>query len=133
MKTIIEGQYSIFTNADQEIMLAIHSRENEPENSRIIYDGGDHALFYRNKEETVLLDYINFDVREKLQNTKTLIVVEFESQEENNTDIESEPVRAYDVNLQMVKKLPLSGELAEIPTMDELFEVMDAELDEIVN
>ncbi|MGD9639345.1 MAG: hypothetical protein AB7U85_09865 [Alphaproteobacteria bacterium] len=128
MSIMLEGEYAILVNDDDEVMISMASKLNDPENPRIIYDGGDHALYYRTPLETILLDYINPEVREALQKVKILLVAEVEIDEERR---DGEVIRAFDVPLQMVKKLPLSGELAHLPTIDELFDKIEAEIDMI--
>ena len=128
MSIMLEGEYAILINDDEEIMISMASKESDPENPRIIYDGGDHALYYRNPLETILLDYINPEVREALQKVKTLLIAEVEIDEERK---DGDVIRAFDVPLQAVKKLPLSGELAKLPTIDELFDKIEAEIDMI--
>ena len=126
MSTVLEGEYAILTNNAGEVMISMSSKGTEPDNPRIIYDGGDHALYYRNSNETILLDYINPEVREEIAEVKTILVAEVEIDEEKK---DGDVIRAFEVPLQMVKKLPLSGELAELPTIDELFDKLEAEID----
>lgn len=128
MSIMLEGEYAILINDDNEVMISMGSKETEPENPRIIYDGGDHALYYRTPTETILLDYINPEVRGAVQKVKTLLVAEVEIDEDRK---DGDVIRAFDVPLQMVKKLPLSGELAKLPTIDELFDKIEAEIDMI--
>lgn len=128
MSIVLEGEYAVLVNDDEEVMISMTSKDAEPENPRIIYDGGDHALYYRSPLETILLDYINPEVREILKNVKTVLVAEVEVNEEKQ---DGDVLRAFDVPLQVVKKLPLSGELAKLPTIEELFDKIDAEIDMI--
>jgi hypothetical protein len=56
---VAEEKYTISISATKEIMVSIAQRETEQsEDCRILYDGKDHAIFYRAKGEVILLDYV---------------------------------------------------------------------------
>ena len=68
-KTIIEQEkkYDILKNAAGDLLFIIKARLTNEEKPTIVYDGGEHALFYRNKENTIVLDYINPNIRQHLE------------------------------------------------------------------
>ena len=45
----------------------MQAKKNHPELPRIIYDGRDHAIFLRNSEQKIILDYIHPEIRDKLR------------------------------------------------------------------
>ncbi len=98
-KPVQEGRYDVLVNNNGELLIALQKKEGEPENSRILYDGKEHALFYRNNNETIILDYVHPDAQEHLSKAAKIIIVEFE-----NDDI----IREYDVPVQHVKQIPLA-------------------------
>ncbi len=98
-KPVQEGRYDVLVNNNGELLIALKKKEGEPENSRILYDGKEHALFYRNPSETIILDYIHPDAQTHLEKTDKVIIVEFE-----DDDI----IREYDVPVQHVKQVPIA-------------------------
>lgn len=103
MKLEQEQRYEIALSEDDELMISIRQREGEPEESAVLlYDNGEHALFYRNSELTIVLDYIHPQVRELLAKADHVVIAE--------VDDKKEIKNAYEVSVKMVKKLPLSKE-----------------------
>ena len=96
-----EDFYEAFLNKHNEIMFAIAFRESPPEDAKIIYDGGEHALFYRSPDKTIILDYIHPEIREPLKNSSNVLISEV-------TSFKVE--REYDVPVKIVKQLPLDKE-----------------------
>ncbi|MDR1581236.1 MAG: hypothetical protein LBS35_12845, partial [Synergistaceae bacterium] len=78
-------------------------KDGEAKKPTIIYDGGPHAILYRNKEQTVLLDYLDEQAREPLTKIKQVLVAEFKEDGETF-------VREYDVPVKQMKQLPLPSE-----------------------
>lgn len=102
-----EGSYDILQNSAGDLLIAIKAREGGPESPRIVYDGGEHALLYRNDVFTITLDFIHPDAREPMSKAKSVLVAEFE---------DDEFVREYMVPIKMVSKLPISKEnLPKLP------------------
>ena len=93
-----EDFYEAFLNKAGEIMFAVAFREDEPSDARILYDGGEHALFYRNTKQTILLDFLHPEIRIPLTKVTKVLISEVES---------DKVIREYDVSVKMVKKLPL--------------------------
>lgn len=91
-----EGRYDILQNAEGEILIIIKYREGGPENPRLVYDGGPHALLYRSRESSVLLDAINMAARQPLKSADEVTMVEIE---------EDEVAREYKVPVRVVRDL----------------------------
>ncbi len=102
MKLEQEQQYEIALSEENELMITIKQRDGEPTQSLVLYDGGEHALFYRDAERTIVLDYIHPQVRELLKKASKVIIAE--------VDAAKEIQNAYEVDIKMVKKVPLSKE-----------------------
>ncbi len=50
----------------------------KPINPEIVYDGKDHALLYRNTQETIILDYIPKSQQKDLVKLSEILVVEYD-------------------------------------------------------
>ena len=98
MPTIQAKEYTILKNAVGELLLVLESFGTPPDNDvRVLYDGGEHALFYRNKDRTIVLDYIHPEVRANLAAVKEIYVGELKGE-----------VLEFDymAKLELVKKIP---------------------------
>ena len=112
---IVLGCYDILANEDDEILLGTKWLGDDDSSSPIIYyDGGKHALFFKNDSNIIVCDYINRNVRKIFYACKEILVCENYSDElrrahENlETDDISEEmdfdIKEYMVPLQKVKK-----------------------------
>ena len=99
-KIEIENFYDILQNKDGDIMFSVLEREGEPDNPKLVYDGGEHALLHRNGGHVVILDYINPNVRPSLTKTKEVLIAEHPKKDKNKF------VREYVAVVKMVKRLP---------------------------
>jgi len=99
-KIEIENFYDILQNKDGDFMFSVLEREGEPDNPKLVYDGGDHALLHRNGGHVVILDYINPDVRQPLTKTKEVLIAEHSKKDKKNF------VREYVAAVKVVKRLP---------------------------
>lgn len=72
----MKNDYSIMQNDKGEFTLIIHSQPDEPENPRIIYDGSDIALLFRNLASTLSIKNINAETIEALNKNEEIFVVE---------------------------------------------------------
>ena len=99
-KTIIEqeSKYEILRNSAGELLFIIRARLTNEEKPTILYDGGEHAMLYRNQNNTIVLDYINPNVRSNLKNANKILVVEAQG-----TSI----IREYFTSVKIVEKIPL--------------------------
>jgi len=71
-----ELYYDIVQNSDNELLFVIGEYEGEPENPRIVYNGGEAAVLYRNKTSSVILDVIHPNARDLLKNAGEVLVAE---------------------------------------------------------
>ena len=71
-----EDSFMIAEGAEGELYIYMHAKSEAPKAPRIIYDGKDHAVFIRNPDQKIILDYINPEVRDKLRKSREVIVVE---------------------------------------------------------
>lgn len=93
-----ENNYTISVSRGKELLVTIKAREHAPdEKCAMIYDGRDHVLFYRNKTETILLDYVTDSFKELAPVEKQVYVAE---------QVNNEIQNIYIVPLKMVPFLP---------------------------
>lgn len=99
-KTLIEqeSRYDILKNAAGELLIVIKARLTSEEKPTIIYDGGEHALLYRNEENTIVLDFINPAIRGNFERASRVLVVEAQG---------ASIIREYFSMVKLVKKVPL--------------------------
>lgn len=93
-----EKRFLVAEGEEGEIYFFIEAKKNRPASPRIVYDGKDHALFRRNDEQNIILDYIHPDVRDKLRKAQEVVIVE--TILENIKD-------SYIVRMQHVDNIPL--------------------------
>lgn len=96
-----EDFYEAFLNKHNEIMFAIAFRDSTPIDAKILYDGGEHALLYREPEKAILLDFLAPEIRKPLKKCTEVLISEV-------TAFKVE--REYNVPVKIVKKLPLDKE-----------------------
>jgi hypothetical protein len=99
-KIEIENSYDILQNKTGDIMFSVLEREGEPDTPKLVYDGGEHALLCRNGGHTVILDYINPNIRPSLTKTKEVLIAEHPKGDKKNF------VREYVAVVNIVKRLP---------------------------
>ena len=83
-------------------MILIRARLDNATHPKIIYDGGEHALLYRNDGNTIILDFIHPSIRADLERVVTLLIVEA-----NNGAI----IREYTAEVKHMKEIPLPKDL----------------------
>ena len=91
-----ESRFDILQNEEGEILIIINSFAGGPENPRFVYDGGETALLYRTKENTVVFNAIPLDARLPLKSVTSMLSVEVE-----NEDV----AREYTVPVRLVKDI----------------------------
>ena len=89
-------RYDILQNEEGKIVIVINDHEGEPDNPRIVYDGTDKALLYRNKKTAVVLEHICAKAKEPLMKVDEILVVEVK---------DDDVVREYKVPMRKVKSL----------------------------
>ncbi len=93
-----EKKFDILRNPAGELLIVIRARIDSEEKPTIIYDGGEHALLYRNPNNTIVLDYIHPMVRNNLSKVTSVLIVESQG---------SAIVREYFASVKQAKKIPL--------------------------
>lgn len=96
LNTSQEGRYDILQSAEGKIIFIIDARKSEPYNPRFVYDGGPHALLYRNTRSAVILDSINTKVRPILKEQESVCMIEL---------LDDDVYREYDVVVRIVRSL----------------------------
>lgn len=90
------GRYDILQNAKGELLLIIKFIDSEPDNPRIVYDGGETALLYRNRESAILLESISLKARVPLTQAESILVAEVQ---------DDDVAREYKVPIRIIRKL----------------------------
>lgn len=80
-KIIQEKNYAILKNFSNELLIITKHCEIPPKDVEIVYDGGKHALLYRDNQNIKILDFINEQVRPELLNAKEVTVIEYDDKE----------------------------------------------------
>lgn len=97
-----EKKYVIAEGDDGNLYFFISAKSQEPYMPQIIYDGKDHAIFLRNDDQKVILDYIHPDVRKKLTQVNEVVIVE--TIMDNIKD-------SYFVDMKIVDRIPVDWNL----------------------
>ncbi len=93
-----EHKYNILKNAAGELMLLIRARLDDAVSPRVVYNGGKHALLYRNSVNVVVLDFIHPSIREDLTHAKRVLIVEAH---------DGSIIREYTSEVRFLKDIPL--------------------------
>ena len=109
-KYATEDKYYIAESSQGELYIYINAKKDSPVHPKIVYDGFDHALFIRSPEESIILDYINPDARDKLRKARVVIVVE--------TLLETIK-DAYIADMNIVEKIPVDWSKIGLTTWEE--------------
>ncbi len=72
-----EAYYDILANADGELLFCLKAREGSPDRPQILFNGENHALFYRTADQMIVLDYIHPEVCPLLKEASSVLVAEF--------------------------------------------------------
>jgi len=97
-----ERKFSILKNPSGDLMILIRARLEDAAQPKIIYNGGKHAVLYRNDGNTVVLDFIHPSVRADLERVLNLLVVEAH---------DGSIVREYMAEVRHMKEIPLPNGL----------------------
>ena len=71
-----EKNFNILQNESGNLMILIRARLADAEKPKLVYNGGEHALLYRNDHNTIVLDYIHPAIRKALRRKKHVLIVE---------------------------------------------------------
>lgn len=108
---ITEKCFMIAEGERGELYFYLNAKNDTPSAPRIIYDGQEHAVFLRNAEQKIILDYINPEVRDKLRKSREVIIVE--TILENIKD-------CYIADMQMVDKIPVDWSKIGLSTWEDV-------------
>lgn len=92
-------EYHIIPTQEGILAIAIAAQADEPSGPRLVYDGGENALFYRKPDETVILDYLDERGHQTLADAREVMMVEI------HPDLE-QVVRSYRVPVSVVPVMP---------------------------
>ena len=96
----VEKSYFALPMDGDKLVFAIAARDSEPQKDTVIlYDGGEHALFYRDEKETIALDYLHKKAQPILAMGGTVGIVEVDPDTE-------QMVRKYPVSVKLTQRLP---------------------------
>lgn len=104
-----ESYYDILANADDELLFCLKTRPGSPDKPQILFNGENHALFYRTADQMIVLDYIHPDVAPLLAKTDSVLVAEYSEPVGENP--QKGIVREYTASVRHVSKLPLAAEI----------------------
>ena len=111
VKGLGELALTIGGDADGELVFCIKAREGSPVQPQILFNGEEHALFYRTADQMIVLDYIHPEVRPLLDKLSSVLVAEIlEPSDDKET---GEIVREYMASVRHVSKLPLMTSIKE--------------------
>ncbi len=105
-----EKKFVVAEGDGGELYIFITAKSNKPSSPQIIYDGRDHAVFLRNNDQKIILDYIHPDVREKLSRSKEVVIVE--------TLLENIK-ESYFADLKVVEQIPVDWNLIGLSTWED--------------
>lgn len=97
-----EKNFNILRNAAGDLMVLIRARLDDAREPRIIYNGGKHAVLYRNEDNTIVLDFIHPSVREDLKRVANLLIVE---------EHDGSVIREYMAEVKHMREIPLPNGL----------------------
>lgn len=106
MEWIQAGSYMVQPTAESLPVVEITSQPGQPKDACVVYDGGEHALFFRNKEKGVILDYINPAVRSLLYSAEEVGILEASPSSDNVSPIYRVPVihHSKKLDIQLSRK-----------------------------
>lgn len=105
-----EDNFLIAEGSRGELYFLLRPKKDEPCRPYIVYDGFDHAVFVRNSEQKIILDYINPEVRDKLRKSREVFVIE---------SIQDNIKEVYPARMQMVEKIPVDWNKIGLKTWEE--------------
>ena len=99
-----EEEYEVLLSDEQIPVFILKHKELTPNSPFILYDGGQHATFYRSKNEVILFDFLPKEIHNIMKEAKFAIILEM------NTE-QNDVVLDYKVNIKIVKNNPLTDGL----------------------
>ena len=101
---IQEQEYEVVISEENIPIFILKHKEGVSLNPIILYDGSNHAVFYRTSSEVILFDYLPKEIHKILLSTKFALVFEMNIEQ---TDV----VQDYKVKIKIVKNNPIIPEL----------------------
>jgi len=105
MQWIQAGSYLIQPTKEGIPVIEIASVSGMPKDASIVYNGGDHALFFRNHELGIILDCLNEVAKGLLNNVSEAAICETSLETGNVAPIYRVPVMHYDdeINIELYR------------------------------
>ena len=100
-----EKNFNILQNESGNLMILIRARLEDANKPKLVYNGGEHALLYRNDYNTIVLDYIHPAIRKALRRKKQVLIVETSN---------GAVVREYVCNVAYLKDISVPKNLVTI-------------------
>ncbi len=100
-------RYTVFLNEKGDLIVVIpFIADSQPAQPKILYDGGQHALFFRTPDNVIIMDYLNEAAQIVLKQAGKILLFE--------VDLEKQSIVSdYFVPVVMCEKLP-TFELEEV-------------------
>ena len=108
---VTEKKFVVAEGDNGELYIFLSAKKDNPAAPQIIYDGQDHAVFLRNREQKIILDYIHPDIREKLKKAKEVVMVE--------TLVGDNIKDSYFVDIKIVDRIPVDWSLIGLGTWEQ--------------
>ena len=99
-----EKAYEIILTDEGALVIITGPQEGKESAPFILYDGGNHATFYRRPDQTVLLDYINPEVIPIMDKAEFVVMME------TNEDID-DIINDYKAPIKHVPHNPITDGL----------------------
>ncbi len=95
-----EDAYVAMPTTEDDIVFAISVKEADPDTPQLLYDHEEHALLMRNKDNGIILDYLNAEIQDMLQTARKVFIAEIDYKEKKL-------IRDYEVPVEIVKGYPI--------------------------
>lgn len=80
VNVVQEKNYGILKNFSGQLVFVLSSLSKYPSFPKVVYDGGSHAVLYRDGRNIKILDYLNENVREDILDCSEIRVVELDEE-----------------------------------------------------
>ena len=107
---VTEKKFVVAEGDGGELYIFLTAKKDNPAAPQIIYDGKVHAVFLRNREQKIILDYIHPDIRDKLKKAKEVVVVE--------TLLGDNIKDSYFADMKIVDHIPVDWSLIGLSTWE---------------
>ncbi len=107
MQWVQASYYLIQATKQNKPVVTILDAGGEPADSYILYDGGEHALFYRSADCCIILDYLAPQSQALIKQSKTLVICEYNAKEDSVRRLYEAPIflteECYQIQLSETK------------------------------